>query len=183
MRLRGLLVGLIVLATIGFVVGTTIERGDARDESATHVRAQGGTAESGGGERTEEHATENGGESTEDHAAETGGGAAERSSELRPLGIDIEGVGFVVPAALASLALAGLGWLRPRWLPGLAIIAVAMLAFGVLDVREAFHQSDENRTGLVILAAVVAALHLGAGATALAMASRRDSARAATMDA
>jgi hypothetical protein len=27
-----------------------------------------------------------------------------------------------------------------------------MSAFGVLDVREAFHQSDENQTGLVTLA-------------------------------
>ena len=32
----------------------------------------------------------------------------------------------------------------------------------VLDVREAFHQSDENQTGLVTVAAVIAALHFAA---------------------
>jgi hypothetical protein len=47
-----------------------------------------------------------------------------------------------------------------------------MIVFGVLDVREAFHQSDENQTGLVILAAVIAALHFAASGTAAAMARR-----------
>jgi hypothetical protein len=78
-----------------------------------------------------------------------------------------------VLAALGSLALAALGWARPRWLLGLVVIAAAMFVFGVLDVREAFHQSDENQTGLVILAVLIATLHFAAAGCAGAMAARR----------
>jgi hypothetical protein len=73
---------------------------------------------------------------------------------------------------LISLALAALGWVRPRWLLGLVAIAAAMAVFGALDVREAFHQSDESRTGLAVLACVIAALHLAATVVAGAMAGR-----------
>ena len=37
-----------------------------------------------------------------------------------------------------------------------------MLAFAGLDIREVFHQDDEGRTGVAILAGSVAVLHLGA---------------------
>ena len=45
-----------------------------------------------------------------------------------------------------------------------------MVAFAVLDVREVVHQLDEDNGGLALLAGVVAALHLGAAAVALALA-------------
>lgn len=189
--MRAWLVGLIVLATVGFVIGTSIERHNTSHESAAHLRAEGAASKPAatgeGGESAATHAAEGGnaestegsgapnegGESAATHAAESHADAkTESHKELRPLGVDIEAVPFVVLAALASLALAALGWVRPRWLLGLATIAAAMLVFGALDVREAFHQSDENQTSLVILAAVIAAAHFAAAGTAAAMARR-----------
>jgi hypothetical protein len=52
----------------------------------------------------------------------------------------------------------------------LLAIAGAMLVFALLDVREVFHQSDESRTGLAVLAAVIAALHASAAIVAGTMA-------------
>jgi len=37
-----------------------------------------------------------------------------------------------------------------------------MVMFGALDIREVFHQHDEAKTGLAVLAGIVAALHLAA---------------------
>jgi hypothetical protein len=161
--LRVLLIALVALATVGFVVGTSIERHNSGHESAAQLESETHHAE--GGETTEGHA----------HAA-----PSETHKELRPLGVDIEAVPFVVLAALASLGLAALAWIRPQWLPGLIAIAIAMTVFAALDVREVFHQSDENQTGLAILAGCVAALHLAAAGVALAMAGRSYNLRART---
>jgi O-antigen ligase len=86
--------------------------------------------------------------------------------ELKPLGVDIEAAPFVALAVLASLGLAAAAWLRPRWLLLLLVVAATMLAFAALDVREIFHQQDESRTGLAVLAAAIAALHLAAATVA-----------------
>jgi hypothetical protein len=144
MMLRIALVALIALATTGFVIGTSIERHDARHEPAA-----------------------------ESHEARESAAEPETHAELRPLGIDIEALPFVVLAAAASLALAALGWLRPRWLVGLIAIAAAMLAFSALDIREIAHQADEHRTALAVLAGVIAAMHLGAAAVAATAARAR----------
>lgn len=188
--MRAWLVVCIVLATIGFVVGTSIERHNTTHESAAQLQAEATASEpathSEAGESATKHAAEGSstsaegapaskesGESAARHAAETRAATStEVHNELRPLGIDVEATPFVILAALASLGLAALGWARPPWLLGLATIATAMVVFGALDVREVFHQSDENQTGLVVLAAVIAALHLIAGGTAAAMAQR-----------
>jgi hypothetical protein len=146
MSLRAAIVGLIVLATIGFVVGTTIERNskESHAKNPAAVRSQG---ESGGeaGERVE-------------------GGGKETHAEFQPFGIDIEAVPFVVLAALASLGLAAAVWTRPQSLLVLGVVGAAMVLFAALDVREVFHQVDESRAGLAVLAGAVAALHLGAAA-------------------
>jgi hypothetical protein len=55
----------------------------------------------------------------------------------------------------------------------LAVIAGVMLAFAVLDVREVFHQLDEDRDGLALLAALVAVLHLASAAVAGLLRRRR----------
>jgi hypothetical protein len=168
MALRSLVAGLIVLATIGFIIGTSIERHNASHETASQRAAETHSADG-------ESMTTEGGETPEQHAAESAGTPhTDTHEELRPLGIDIEAVPFVALAALASLVLAALGWARPDWLAGLLAIAAAMTAFAVLDVREVFHQHDENQTGLEILAAVIAMLHLAAAGVALAMAARRN---------
>lgn len=158
MRLRVLLVALITISTVAFVIGTTIERNSKHEhhestsepaeaapagESAEHRKAEGLPPESS---TSRESTLEN--------------------EELKPLGIDIEAAPFVALAVAVSLGLALAAWLRPRWLLLLIGIAAAMLLFAALDVREIFHQSDESRTGLALLAGVVAALHLGAAIVA-----------------
>jgi hypothetical protein len=145
--LRATLVGLIVVATAAFAVGVTIESnsGDSHgSESAPSSEAA---------ESPEQHAEE--GEVTGE--AEEGDGGEDETF----LGIDLESTPFVILAAIASLALAVAAWYRPS--VGLfGLIALAMLAFAILDVREVFHQSDEANGGLAVLAGAVALLHLGA---------------------
>ena len=60
--------------------------------------------------------------------------------------------------------------MHPRSVPLLIVIALIMLGFGVLDLREVSHQSDEGKSGLAALAAVVAALHVAAALLAVLMA-------------
>lgn len=48
----------------------------------------------------------------------------------------------------------------------LGVVALAMAAFAALDVREVVHRVDESRTGLALLAALVAVLHLAAAVLA-----------------
>lgn len=170
---RRVLAALIVLATIGFIAGMSIERHGASNESAAHVKAE--RATTGTGETAAEHAAEGGGEAAKptrtggESAATTKPAATEPRAELRPLGVDIEALPFVVVAALLSLGLAAGAWVRPRSTPLLVVLVVAMLAFAALDVREIVHQSDESRTGLALLAGLVAALHLAAAATGAQM--------------
>jgi hypothetical protein len=114
------------------------------------------------------HVEANAAESAAAHAAE--GAGRETHAELKPLGIDIEAVPFVVLAALVSLGLAAAVWWRPRWLALLVVVAATMLAFTALDVREIFHQNDEGQTGLAVLAGAVAALHLAVAIVAGLMA-------------
>ena len=158
---RWLLIGLVVSATAAFVVGTSIERHRSKTE-ATPAAQSGGHNEAG---------STSGGESAGEHAAEGTSGAHEKHAELKPLGIDIEAPAFVALAAVVSLGLAAGAWWRPRWVALLLVLAVTLLLFGALDVREVFHQHDEARTDLAILAAGVAALHVAAAAVAGAMAA------------
>ncbi len=69
-------------------------------------------------------------------------------------------------AILLSLVLAAavIAVRSPLLLPGVALI---MLTFAALDIRELTHQIHESRPGLAGLAAAVALLHLLAAATAL----------------
>jgi Flp pilus assembly protein TadB len=161
MPLRLALVALILAATAAFVTGVAVERSDEaghHDESAEVAPAENRT------EAAEEH----------EEAAPVQG---EASEELRPLGVDVEAWPFVALAAVASMALAAVAWLNPRRGALLAVIAVAMLAFAALDIRELFHQADIDEDGLAVLAAAVAVLHLGAAAVAATM--RSQSTRAA----
>jgi len=171
--MRHLLLALVLAATAAFVVGVAIERNDAEHHPASAEAVRHAGEHASGGESAPEH------EGAE-HAEGAGSGgrseAHEHREELRPLGIDVEAAPFVVAAATASVLLALAAWLRPR--PALlAAIAAAMLAFAVLDVREIFHQLDENRDELASLAALVAGLHVAGTAVAGLLArSRRRSA-------
>jgi hypothetical protein len=134
MSLRAAIVGLIVLAAVGFVVGTTIERNSKESGAETPAAARSeGSSESHaeGAEREAERAGE---------GARSGGEPTH--GELQPFGVNIEAVPFIVLAALGSLGLAAAVWTRPRSLLVLGVVAAAMLLFAVLDVREVFHQVD-----------------------------------------
>jgi hypothetical protein len=177
MSLRAAIVGLIVLATVGFVVGTTIERNSKESHAETPAAARSeGSSESHaeGGESEAKRAAESGSQGESAHAgegAQAGGEAAHR--EYQPFGVNIEAVPFIVLAALVSLGLAAAVWTRPGSLLVLGVVAAAMVLFAALDVREVFHQVDESRTGLAVLAGVVAALHLAAAA-AIGLLARGD---------
>jgi hypothetical protein len=167
MRLRVVLIALLVVGTAAFVVGVSVERaqGENHAEPATAVegeREAGMPAEAG---------HEDGAESGEAaRAEESAGAAADEDKAETFLGIDYEAVPFIVLAAAFSLALAAAVWLRPGSVTVLALVVVAMVAFAVLDAREVVHQLDEDNGGLALLAGVVAALHLGVAAVALALA-------------
>lgn len=162
--MRHLLLALMLAATAAFVVGVAIERNDEDHHHGAAVEATEHTDEHGE-EGTPEH------EATEHAEAAGHTEAKEAGEELRPLGIDIEATPFVVLAAVVSVLLALAAWLRPS--PALlAVIAGVMLAFAVLDVNEVFHQLDEDRDGLALLAVLVAALHLASAAVAGLLASR-----------
>jgi len=90
---------------------------------------------------------------------------AQHSSETL-LGINPEATWLVVTAVAVSLLLAAL--ILTAGSPLFAgIIALTMLAFTALDIRELTHQLNESHLGLAALAAAIAALHLFAGTTAL----------------
>ena len=107
-------------------------------------------------EPSSEHA---GSESGEHAASEVGeAGTEPAGGEERVLGLDLESPLVVGLAVAASVGLALLAWSRPerRWLVAIAVVAAA---FAVVDVAEVLHQLDEDRMGLALLAAGVAALH------------------------
>ena len=121
------LVGLIVLPTLGFVIGTSIERCRSSHEPATQLGGEGAQATQRG---------EGGGETGETHAAEGEGAEHARArlresrSELRPLGVDIKAVPFVVLAALVAAS----GFARPPWPPRGSSDHRCDALFGVPDV-------------------------------------------------
>jgi hypothetical protein len=165
MRLRVVLIALLVVATAAFVVGVSIERsqGEAHAEASTTVEGENGEP----GEAGHEEGAENG-EAV--RAEERPGAHAHDENAEKFLGVDYEAVPFIVLAAVFSLGLAAAVWLLPGSVPVLALVVVAMVAFTALDVREVVHQLDEDNGGLALLAAVVAAVHLGVAALALALA-------------
>jgi hypothetical protein len=144
-----LLASLIVVATAAFAIGVAIERSDRHSESGEpHVEAA----------------------ASEGEAAEPEG-ASEGEDEV--LGIDAESTPLVVVAVVGSLGLAAAAWMRPDVELLVALIAAAMVAFAVLDIREVAHQADESNGGLAVLAGAVAALHLGAAALAFSLSRSR----------
>jgi hypothetical protein len=82
------------------------------------------------------------------------------------LGINPEATWLVVTAVAVSLLLAALILTAASPLL-VGIVALTMLVFTALDIRELTHQLNESHLGLAALAAAIAALHLFAGATAL----------------
>jgi hypothetical protein len=136
---RALFVVLVVVATAAFVVGVAVERSSS-----------------------DEHVAEPAGEGLEEPHGE-------EQADDQLLGVDIEAAPFVALAAIGSLLIAAGVWLRPKLAAVLALAVVSMLAFTAFDIRELFHQFDEERTGLAVLAGVIALLHLAASVAAFAL--------------
>ena len=150
--MRRLLVVLLVLSTALFAAGVIAERSSA-----------------------DEHAGTPAGEEVDAHTAEEGATHSEESDEENEsvLAIDLESTPLVVLAVVVGLAAAALATTRYGTLPGfLGTVAVVALAWGVLDVREFFHQLDESQTGIAVVAALVAALHLAVAAVSGRLAQR-----------
>jgi len=144
---------LLVASAAAFATGAALEHHTAARESHSAQRAEASTGENAGsaegaasGESPAMHATE--------HSSET------------LLGIDPEAAGLVVAAVTVSLVLAAL--ILTVGSPVLAAgVALVMLVFTALDIREVTHQLNESHPGLAALAAAIATLHLLAGAAAL----------------
>jgi Flp pilus assembly protein TadB len=154
-RLGHLVAALLVLGVALFVLGSGLERRDHHDEPAATTTAQSGE-QTGHDEATE--AAEGHGESSTQTAVE--------GSE-KVLGLDVESPALVALGVGVSLVLAALAWLRPHRAV-FVVIAVFAATFAVLDVAEMLHQIDKSRTGLAVLASVLALVHL---LTALASAA------------
>jgi hypothetical protein len=157
-------VGLILVATVLFVVGIVWEKNSGEHHSESVAQASETSAEKAGESGGSSASSTEGGAATEtpaEHAAEAGGETSGESGE-KVLGISYESTPLVIAAVLASLGLAAIVWFgRAPWL--LLVVAVAMLAFAVFDVAEVFHQIDRSEGGIAALAGLVAALHLAAG--------------------
>lgn len=148
---------LLIASAAAFATGAILEHHTITGESHSvrqEHHAEAGTA-------SEKPAATEGtasGESPATHATE------HNSEEL--LGINPEATGLVVTAVAVSLVLAAL-ILTVRSPLLAAVVALAMLAFTALDIREVTHQLNESHSGLAALAATIAALHIAAGAAAL----------------
>jgi hypothetical protein len=196
MSTRGLLVALILTATAAFVLGVGLERHETHNEGVAETPAQraaeGSRGEAGAthdeaGEKSKTGESGGSGESREGRAS---GESTEHNERAQPtatattttkpatetparseaseklLGVNPESTGLLVVAVAVSLLLAaGVWWLGASPLV-LGVVALAMAAFAALDIREVVHQADESRTGLMLVAGLVAVLHVSAAALA-----------------
>lgn len=157
--LRTALVLLLVGSAVLFVVGTTLERSEGKEESAAAEAAEQSPTES-----TEEPTTDDEGSGSVEE------GEAESGESERIFGFDSDSVPLTIAAVLASLALATAVWrrLRPQ------LVGVALVAFGLLfaagDARELVLQLDEANTGVAVIAAALLALHLAIAGLGLLLA-------------
>ena len=165
---------LIVVSAGLFAVGAAIERNKSGESG--HKEAQ--SAQSSASESGSETHTGGGGESS----YEGGGGAAHSESSGKAsstetagethsessekiFGINPESTGLVIAAIVAAVLLAVAVWFSPFSVVLLALIAFG-LVFAVFDVRELVHQVNESRAGLVVIASVLALIHLAVAAIA-----------------
>jgi hypothetical protein len=172
-----LFVTLLLAAAAAFVIGVAVERDQGHAESAHSQSPVPSAGEAGnhseageGGSHSE--AGEHGSEPTENGEAGKTGGTGEHDSDESVLGIDPESNAAVTTAVLISVLLAAVVW---RWpvLPTLLAGAVFCLVAAAFDIREVAHQTAEGRTGVAVLAALVAALHVAAAASAAAASAQR----------
>ena len=167
---RAWLATLLVASALLFFAGIYLERGTTATETPV------ATVPSG---HPEASPAEGGGEAGEaghsDAPAASAGGAgetdAEHAAEARPFGIDLESPFLVGGAIVISLVLA-LAVLRIKNpLVPVAIVGFALL-FMLFDLLEVSHQLGASRSGLVLIAGLLAALHLVTALLALRLVPR-----------
>ena len=142
-RARWFLGALLIAAAALFAIG-------AANEKSGHTETSVSTESTVHTESTE------GTESTEPAAHSE---STETSEKV--LGLNLESTPLVVLAVAISLALAVATWLTNHKL-ALLLAGLFAIAFAVLDIAEFAHQVDKSATGLAIVAAVLAVLHLAA---------------------
>lgn len=167
-RLRAVVAIMLLVGAALFIAGVVVERAAIANE--TNSTANPTSTES------PHHDEGSGTEGSGTEASPTGARqpvapAAESHNAEAILGINVESWPLAIAAAIVSIGLAFAAW-RGRQRAILVAVAVFALAFTVLDIRELIHQSNEGRTGIVILAGLIAVVHLAAGALAAFVASR-----------
>jgi hypothetical protein len=170
--LRWTLVALLVASTALFAVGVIAER-SSTDEHSKPASAHVGESGEAAGEPAGAHEEGEGSSASEAGHAEGAAGDTGTETNEAVLGVDIESTPLIVLAVIAGLGLAALAATpfgrRPAVLLAVALIA---LAWAALDVREVVHQLDESRSGIAVVALVVAVVHLTVALLAGAMAVR-----------
>jgi hypothetical protein len=165
LRTRWLLSALLLTGAALFAIGVATER----NSDDHHAEATSAHIESGA-EGAKEEAAEQ-----DEQAGTAAEERDEQAEEERLLRLDLESVPLVVAGVVVSVALAVDVWLRrDRWLLWTAGGFAAV--FAVLDVAELVHQIEENRTGIAIIAAIVAIMHAAGAAVAETRASNEPAA-------
>jgi hypothetical protein len=143
-----------------------------------HVEGSGKTGSGAGetGESREGGSEAPGGASGEIGHRETPSEQRSEESSERIVGVNPDAPPLVIAAVAVSVLLAAALWFRRAAPALLGVIFVVGLGAAVFDVREAAHQADHSRPGIMAIAIVVALLHLAASgcAAALALGSRRE---------
>ena len=154
LRARWLLSALLVIGAALFAVGVAAERNsedDHRDEPVATQVDEGEEAEPNDAAETAKETQAD--EAGDRHEQEEGGESV--------LGINAESTPLVVIGVGMSIAFAVLVWFRrDRWL--LWTVAAFAALFTVFDVAEMLHQIDEDRTGIAVIAGVLAVVHASA---------------------
>ena len=136
---------LLILAAAGFTAGVLWERADTTHNESTSASGEGAPGRS--------------------EATEGSQGISTSAESEKLFGVNPDSPLLIVAALLATLIGTSAVVAKPT-ASVLAIVAVGALAFAVFDFAEIAHQSNESRTGIAILAAFVAALHLATAAAA-----------------
>ena len=144
--LRLVLGGLIVVATILFVIGVAVERGSAAREAPGLHQETGGASETPG--EADEHAD----------APVTAAGPVESAAHSETvLGLDLENPGVVTAIVVGWLVLLGSLFVFGRG--ALVVIALAALAATLLDLNEVLLQLGRGNTPVATLAVAVTVAH------------------------
>ena len=185
--LTKIVVAALVVSAALFAVGAALEHHAEKHEKQPASGPASATTEGQHAETPAEHAGESG--KGEEGSSERSGGAApsggepsghretpaerrgEKSSE-EIFGVNPDALPLVITAVAMSLLLAAGLWWRGEATMLLALIGLVGLGAAVFDVREAVHQADHSREGIMAIAILVALLHLLVAGCAAVLALR-----------